>query len=116
MRTFRVITPLKGLLALTLWSAAALASAADGPPEIWRWTDRFGNLFYTPKIDIPPERRADAEPASAPLPPGTTACDAAWNRYRASQACFDTYRVVGGGLKPDAFTHCQELPRPQPCR
>lgn len=114
----RSLAPL--LFALALLGAGSPANAADAPPagapDIWRWTDRFGHLHYTPKIDIPPERRAFAEPASAPLPPGTTACDAAWNRYRANQACFDAFRVVGGGLKPDAFRYCQELPQPQPCR
>lgn len=106
---------IRGVAGLAL-AAGLAAQAAAAPPDIWRWTDRFGYLHYTPKIDIPPERRAHAEPASAPLPPGTTACDAAWNRYRANQACFDMFRLVSGGLKPEAFQYCQELPQPQPCR
>lgn len=96
--------------------AALLPPLAAGAAEIWRWTDREGYTHYTQAADIPPERRAQAVPADAPLPPGTPACEAAWHRYAASQACFDSYRVVGGGLKPEAFQRCRELPEPEPCR
>jgi hypothetical protein len=102
-----------GVLAL---GAALLAPLAAGAAEIWRWTDRDGHTHYTQAADIPPERRAQAVPADAPLPPGTPACEVAWHRYAASQACFDSYRLVGGGLKPEAFRACRELPEPEPCR
>lgn len=102
-------------------SALALAAAALLPwcaaaAEIWRWVDRDGYVHYTQSVDIPERYRPTAVPADAPLPPGTPACMVAWHRYAASQACFDAYRVVGGGLKPEAFQRCRELPEPEPCR
>ncbi len=98
-----------GLLAM---GAASAVHAA----EIWRWIDRFGYTHYTQAVDIPEPYRASAERADVPLPPGTRACMVAWHRFAASQACFDAYRVVGGGLKPEAFQRCKELPEPEPCR
>jgi hypothetical protein len=100
------------LLALLAFAAATPVHAA----EIWRWTDRFGYTHYTQAVDIPERYRASAVPADAPLPAGTPACLVAWHRYAASQACFDAYRVVGGGLKAEAFERCRELPEPEPCR
>jgi hypothetical protein len=32
--------------------------------------------------------------------------------YRASQACFARYRVVGGGVRQEAFSHCTNLVDP----
>ena len=93
----------------------ALGAAAQSP-SLWRWVDRFGYLHYTPWVDVPERERERAVPAESPLPPGTSACEAAWHRYLASQACFDAYRLVGGGLKADAFRYCQEMPQPQPCK
>lgn len=99
-----------------LLAAAALVPLCAAAAEIWRWTDRDGYTHYTQAVDIPERYRASAVPADAPLPPGVSACEAAWHRYAASQACFDAYRVVGGGLKPEAFQRCRELPEPEPCR
>lgn len=100
---------------MALSTLVVTLGALAQPPSLWRWVDRVGVLHYTPWVDIPEPLRAQAVPAESPLPPGTTACQAAWHRYLASQACFDVYRVVGGGLKPDAFRYCQELPQPRPC-
>ena len=61
-------------------------------------------MHYSQAVDIPERYRASAVPADAPLPPGTSACEAAWHRYAASQACFDAYRLVGGGLKPERWS------------
>lgn len=80
--------------------------------ELYRWTDDGGRVFYGPMSDVPQRYAHRAVPASAPLPPGTTACEARWHRYAASAACFDQYRVVGGGLKPEAFERCTEVPQP----
>ncbi len=83
--------------------------------ELVRWTDDGGRLHYGVMTDVP-QRYADrVVPATVPLPPGTTACEARWHRYAASAACFDQYRVVGGGLKPEAFQRCTEVPQPDPC-
>ncbi|QHE87457.1 DUF4124 domain-containing protein [Hydrogenophaga sp. BPS33] len=96
--------------------ALALMLAMPGwaqPAEVFRWTDEYGQVVYGTWV---PERyRANAVPANAPLPRGTSACEAKWHRYLASAACFDQYRVVGGGLKPEAYQYCTEVPRPDPC-
>lgn len=100
------------LPAFALLLVLALPGAAL-PAEVFRWVDRYGQLFYG--TEVPEQYRARAVPASAPLPPGTSACEARWHRYMTSAACFDQYRVVGGGLKPEAFQRCTEVPQPEPC-
>lgn len=96
--------------------ALALALAVPGvalSAEVYRWTDEYGQVVYGTWV---PERyRANAVPANTPLPRGTSACEAKWHRYLASAACFDQYRVVGGGLKPEAYQRCTEVPQPDPC-
>lgn len=96
--------------------AFALALAVPGAAlsaEVFRWVDRHGQVVYGTQV---PERyRHSAEPANAPLPRGTSACEARWHRYLASAACFDQYRVVGGGLKPEAYQRCTEVPQPDRC-
>lgn len=102
--------PLAPVLALALALAMPAAALAA---EVFRWTDEYGQVVYGTWV---PERyRAVAEPANAPLPRGTSACQARWHQYLASAACFDQYRVVGGGLKPEAFQRCSEVPQPDPC-
>jgi len=63
---------------------------------------------------------ADA-PASAPRPPPTAGslggpaapdCAALRKRYAESQACFAPYRLANGGIKPEAFKRCREVPDP----
>lgn len=100
------------LPAFALLLVLALPGAAL-PAEVYRWVDRYGQLFYG--TEVPEQYRARAVPASAPLPPGTSACEARWHRYMTSAACFDQYRVVGGGLKPEAYRRCTEVPQPEPC-
>lgn len=99
-----------------LWVALMLPFVA-GPvaaAELYRWVDAQGQLVYA--TEVPEAYRPVAVLASTPLPPGTSACEALWHRYLASAACFDQYRVVGGGLKPEAFQRCTEVPQPEPCR
>jgi hypothetical protein len=105
---------MKATIAFSVLCLALVAEA--GAADVWRWIDRFGYTHYTVADDIPQRYRATAVPASAPLPPGTSACEAAWHRFAASQACFEAYRVVGGGLKAEAFQRCKEMPEPEPCR
>ncbi|MBT9463356.1 hypothetical protein [Hydrogenophaga sp.] len=106
--------PNKLLKTLSLVVAVGLPLSALST-ELVRWTDDGGRVHYGAITDVP-QRYADrVVPATAPLPPGTTACEARWHRYAASAACFDQYRVVGGGLKPEAFQRCTEVPQPDPC-
>ena len=83
--------------------------------ELVRWTDDSGRVFYGVPEDVPSRFARRVEPASAPLPAGTTACERRWHAYAASVACFNTFRVVGGGLKPEAFQQCTEVAQPPPC-
>lgn len=97
---------------LALVVALALPGAALAA-DVFRWVDERGQVVYG--TQVPPQHRARAVPADAPLPPGTSACEASWHRYLASAACFDQYRVVGGGLKAEAYQRCTEVPQPEPC-
>ncbi|PZO20086.1 MAG: hypothetical protein DCF26_03920 [Burkholderiales bacterium] len=94
-----------------LWLALTVPCAAMSA-EMVRWTDDGGRVHYGLIADVPQRYVHRVESASAALPPGTTACEASWHRYAASAACFDQYRVVGGGLKPEAFERCTEVPQP----
>lgn len=74
------------------------------------------------------KRRASAPsaaPASAASAPTTgkrpaqgvtdaTDCNTWWRLYRESQECFGPFRTVGGGIKPEAFERCNEVPSPEP--
>lgn len=92
---------------LTLAACGAALST-----EIYRWTDDGGRVYYGALADVPPRYARRAVPASTPLPPGTTACEARWHAFAASAVCFDQYRLVGGGLKSEAFERCTEVPQP----
>lgn len=79
------------------------------------------------------ERAGRAPPAAAqaPLPPApvvpptavvkrpaqtvteSTDCTTWWRLYQESQECFGPFRLVGGGIKPEAFDHCNEIPSPE---
>ena len=99
------------LKTLVMALAVALPCAAMSA-ELVRWTDDSGRVSYGVLSDVSQRYLHRVVPADAPLPPGTTACEARWHRYAASAACFDQYRLVGGGLKPEAFQRCTEVPQP----
>lgn len=75
-----------------------------------------------PGVPAPSEPQTPA-PEASPSPPvkrpvervtATTTCEAWWRLYRESQECFGPYHTVGGGIKPEAFEHCHEIPSPEP--
>ena len=43
----------------------------------------------------------------------STDCTTWWRLYQESQECFGPFRLVGGGIKPEAFDHCNEIPSPE---
>ena len=43
------------------------------------------------------------------------ACQARLREYRQSIECFAPYRTVKGGVRPEAFQHCKEVPQPRGC-
>jgi len=67
---------------------ASPAPASDGPPP--------------PLVKRPVERVT-----------ATTSCATWWRLYRESQECFGPFHTVGGGIKPEAFDHCNEIPSPE---
>ncbi|MDO9437068.1 DUF4124 domain-containing protein [Hydrogenophaga sp.] len=101
------------LAPLVATALALLLPVAALSADVYRWTDDRGQVVYG--TWVPERHRAQAVPANTPLPRGTSACEARWHRYLASAACFDQYRVVGGGLKPEAYKRCTEVPQPDPC-
>ena len=57
-----------------------------------------------------PPRPAAKRPAR--VPDENTDCET-WQRlYFESIECFDPYRTVGGGIKPEAFERCNQVPEP----
>ena len=54
---------------------------------------------------------AGARPMAGNASPNAV-CEADWRAYQASEACFARYKVVGGGLKTEAFQACRQLTRP----
>lgn len=81
-----------------------------------------------PALPEPPA--ADAPPTvtpAAPAPPAvvkrpvervtdSTDCATWWRLFHESEACFGPFRTVGGGIKPEAFEYCNEIPSPEmPC-
>ena len=79
------------------------------------------------RSSVSPEPPAKAAPAPA-TPPApapavvkrpaqrvteSTDCATWWRLYRESQECFGPFHAVGGGLKPEAFDHCNEIPSPE---
>lgn len=106
-------------LALSLF---ALDCAAADPP---------GDARATPGSVVPSSgMAASSVPRSAERParkasaarPGRTAgslsgppppdCAALRRRYAQSQACFAPYRLANGGIKPEAYKHCRDMPDP----
>ena len=62
----------------------------------------------TVAVPAPPAKRpADSVTA-------TTSCETWWRLFRESQDCFGAFRTVSGGIKPEAFERCNEIPNPEP--
>jgi Domain of unknown function (DUF4124) len=61
----------------------------------------------TMEAPVPPVKRP-AERVTA-----ATSCANWWRLYRESEECFGPFRSVGGGVKPEAFDHCNEIPSPE---
>lgn len=72
-------------------------------------------------VSVPPTSPT-APTLATPAPPvkrpvervtASTSCTTWWRLYRESQKCFGPFRTVGGGVKPEAFDHCNEIPSPE---
>jgi hypothetical protein len=60
----------------------------------------------------PPRAAAPMRIGEGPEP---TTCEGRWRRFNDSAACFSRFRVVGGGVKSDAYRYCAEVPTPERC-
>ena len=61
-------------------------------------------------------RGAPGNPPLAQTPSQSQeACQARLREYRASVECFGRFRTTTGGVRPEAFQHCKEVPQPQGC-
>jgi hypothetical protein len=70
-----------------------------------------------PPVPPPGASSAAAGKRPAQVPTATTDCQT-WQRlHQESADCFGPFRTVRGGIKPEAFEHCVEVPEPPPrCR
>jgi hypothetical protein len=72
---------------------------------------------YRQSLTPPPAAPASAAPASdpsnSPSLPQDNSCASQWARYNAAYACMDPYRMNRGGLRPEAFEKCPQVPQPQ---
>jgi len=84
--------------------------------------ERTRSATIEPAAPAPSEAPAPAS-AAPPQPPvkrpvervtANTDCVTWWRLYRESQECFGPFHTVGGGIKPEAFDHCNEVPGPEP--
>lgn len=57
----------------------------------------------------PPQAKRPAESVT-----DATDCTTWWRLYDESSECFGSFRLVGGGIKPEAFEHCHQIPSPVP--
>jgi len=62
-----------------------------------------------PRAASAPRTGKAATSLSGPAAPD---CAALRKRYAASQACFAPYRLANGGLRPQAFKKCHNIPDP----
>ena len=66
-----------------------------------------------PKLPKRPNRALPAKATAGSLSGGQASdCDALRARYRRSQTCFAPYRLQNGGIKPEAYKFCEQIPNP----
>lgn len=102
------------LFAIFLSPAVAAGNDANG------MQDTSQNV--SPDIDSSRDVLPDTPEEYSREPPDATdstttdaKCREAWMKYRESLACFAPYRVVGGGVKLEAFKHCKSVNQPELC-
>jgi hypothetical protein len=106
------------LLAIFLSPAVASGNDANGMPDASPDTSQNVSPDIDISRDLLPDTTEDysLEPPDATDSTSTDAkCREAWQKYRESMACFAPYRVVGGGVKLEAFAHCKNVNQPDLC-
>lgn len=106
------------LLAIFLSQAVAFGDAANSLPDASPGISQN----VSPGIDTSRHVLPDTSEGATQPPPDATdsvatdvKCREAWKKYRESLACFAPYRVVGGGVKQEAFKHCKNVNQPELC-
>ncbi len=70
----------------------------------------LASLPAAAQVPAPAPGRASG---NLPLQDRDQACAQLWRDYQRSQACYNRFRVVGGGLRQEAYASCgQPLPDP----
>ena len=66
-----------------------------------------------PKLPSRTDRSLPATATAGSLSGGQESdCDVLRARYRRSQTCFAPYRLQNGGIKPEAYKFCKQVPNP----
>lgn len=67
--------------------------------------------------DVSDSVQSGTAPSPSPANPQTAdSCREQMRKYLESHDCFAPYRLVDGGVRPEAFQHCKEVPEPRGCR
>lgn len=72
----------------------------------------------TPRGNAPATTQADTPAPAASAPPRGNAdtCQAQWEKFRESQACFQRFRLANGAVRPEATEKCESVPQPPLCQ
>lgn len=104
-------------LARSVSTKAAQISDADKAAAERRAARYKGELARTADAatSLPSSASAAAFASTRPKPKKTE-CEAAWDAYNESYACFDPFRMAQGRVRLDAFQHCKQVNQPPgPC-
>ena len=82
--------------------SSARNSAANSPTETASSAPRPTGTASQPGVKLPTEVVTDA-----------TDCQTWWRIYDESSECFGPYRTTRGGIKPEAFDKCNDVPSPE---
>jgi hypothetical protein len=106
------------LFAILLSPAVASGDDTNGMTDASPDTSQYVSPDIDTSRDVPPNVSEDPymePPDATDTSTKDKKCRAAWKKYRESMACFARYRVVGGGVKEEAFKHCKNMVQPDLC-
>lgn len=105
------------LFAILLSPAVASGDDMNGVPDASSGTTQNVSPDVDTSRDVPPDSvdRFQVPSDATDIDTSDKKCREAWKKYRESLACFAPYRVVGGGVKEEAFKHCKNVLQPDLC-
>jgi hypothetical protein len=94
---------------------AALQQAADDRARARAGEDAARAPLSGEPAPVRPAPAASRPFAKRPatVPTEATDCPTRWRLYDESAECFGPFRTARGGIKPEAFEVCNEVPRPE---